>query len=163
MACKPSDFPIFTQIEKSTVDMLLNKVEKYLSDFSETMEIFDISASEMVMLQIFDRIEKRRVYFHIFCKGCDLGELNEGALMCFWIVKLQPFFANNNNIPSNELNSKIALYLFNKTLLAVGATTNKKSGLTEKIAQDLYYSFRFRDISKESLMLLAESLLQENT
>ena len=131
MACKPSDFPIFTQIEKSTVDTLLGKIKKYLLDFSETMGISGISASKPVMLQIFDRVEKRRVYFHIFYKGCDMGELNEGALMCFWIVKLQPFFANNNNIPSPDLNSKIALYLFNKTLLAVAAATNKKSGLTD--------------------------------
>jgi hypothetical protein len=39
-------------------------------------------------------------------------------------------------------------------------TADKKTGLTEKTLEDMYYAFRFRDISKESLMLLAESLIQ---
>jgi hypothetical protein len=159
MASKPSDFPKFTRIEKSAIDALLNKIAEYLWDFSEKMGISGISAHEAVILQIFDRIEKRRVYFHIFYNGCSMGELNEGALMCFWIAKLHPFYDNHNNIPSNVLNAKIALYLFNKTLSFYAAKTNKKNGLTGKIAQDIYYSFRFRDISKESVMLLAESLI----
>jgi hypothetical protein len=159
MASKPSDFPTFTQIEKPAVEALLNKIAEYLSDFSEKIGISGISAHETVMLQVFDRIEKRRVYFHVFYDGCNMGELNEGSLMCFWIVKLQPFYDSHNKIPSNDLNSKIALYLFNKILSFYAANMNKKNGLTEKIMQDLYYSFRFRDISKESIMLLAESLI----
>jgi hypothetical protein len=159
MASKPPDFPIFTQIEKPAIDALLNKIVEYLSDFSEKMGISGISARETVILQIFDRIEKRRVYFHIFYNGCVMGELNEGALMCFWIAKLQPFYDKNKKIPSNELNSKIALYLFNKTLSFSAAKMNKRNGLTEKTARDLYYSFRFRDISKEAVMLLAESMI----
>jgi hypothetical protein len=111
------------------------------------------------MFQILEQIEKRRVYFHIF-NEYDMGELDESVLMSFWIVKLQPFFTVNNNIPSNELNAKIAIFLLNKTLSFVATKTEKQNRITGKVVQDLYYSFRFRDISKESLILLAESLIQ---
>jgi hypothetical protein len=159
MASKPSDFPVFTGIEKLAVYALLDKLTRYLSDFSEKMGISDIFAHEAVVFEIFERVEKRRVYFHVFHNGLNIGELDESALMCFRIVKLQPFFTENNSVPSNELNSKIALYFFNKTLSGFAASKNRKNGLTERIMQDLYYSFRFRDISKEALMLLAESLI----
>jgi hypothetical protein len=61
------------------------------------------------MLEIIERVEKRRVYFHVFYDGCKMGELNEGALFCYWILKLQPFFYTG--MDSNMLNAKISLCL----------------------------------------------------
>jgi len=49
--------------------------------------------------------------------------------------------------------------LFNKILCLVAAKTHKRVNMTEQNVKDIYYSFRFRDISKESLMLLASSLI----
>jgi hypothetical protein len=158
MANKPGDFPQFTEIDKADIDSLCAKFSVYLDDFSKKMGIWDIDCAKPAILQIFNRIEKRRVYFHIFYNDCVMGELNESALMCFWIIKLQPFFTNN--IPANELNAKIALHLFSKTIFFVASKTGKQPHLTGKLLEDLYYSFRFRDISKEALMLLAESLVQ---
>ena len=122
------------------------------------LALFDITAHEGTMIEIFDRIEKRRVYFHIFYNGCKMGELNEGALMCFWIVKLCPFACPT--IPADILNAKIALFLFNRVLSFVAEKSNKRLCITEQTIKDMYYSFRFRDISKESLMLLAGSMVQ---
>jgi hypothetical protein len=87
-----------------------------------------------------------------------MGELNEWALMCFWIIKLCRFTCRD--IPPDILNAKIALFLFNRVLSFVAGKTQKRLYITEQIIKDLYYSFRFRDISKESLMLLAGSMVQ---
>jgi hypothetical protein len=34
-----------------------------------------------------------------------------------------------------------------------------KLNITETIVNDIYYGFRFRDLSKEAIMILAESLI----
>jgi len=78
--------------------------------------------------------------------------------MCFWIVKLCPFSCSK--IPSDVLNAKVALFLFNSMLSFIAKKSGKKVAITSPIVKDLYYSLRFRDISKESLMMLAESLIQ---
>jgi len=158
MANKPEDFPIFTRLDNTMVRELLIKLNLYLNNFTQSTGIADIVVHENTLLEIFDRIEKRRIYFHIFYNGCKMGELNEGALMCFWIIKLCPF--TSPKISPDILNAKIALFLFNSVLSLVAAKLHKRVLLTEQNVKDLYYSFRFRDISKESLMLLAGNLIQ---
>lgn len=156
MANSPEEFPIFTKLDHRQASLLASKFKLYLTDFEETQNIADILQNSSVMIEICERIEKRRVYFHIFY-NCNLGELNEGSLMCFWILKLMPF--SHKKIPANELNAKIALYLFCNVLLFHAKKKNKKINWSETLSKDLYYSFRFRDISKEAIMALAESLV----
>jgi hypothetical protein len=109
------------------------------------------------MYEIIERIEKRRIYFHIYYNGCKMGELNEGALMCFWIIKLTPF--HFNGISNNILNAKIALCLFLNVLHYHTQKEKIKLNITEKMVNDIYYAFRFRDLSKEAITILAGSLI----
>jgi len=94
---------------------------------------------------------------NIYYNGCKMGELNEGALMCFWIIKLNPFHVNG--ISNNILNVKIALCLFLNVLHYHTQKKNIKLHITEKTINDIYYTFRYRDLSKEAIMILAESLI----
>jgi len=158
MANKTEEFPVFTKLDNSMACELLIKLNLYLNNFTQSTGIENIIVHEDTLLEIFDRIEKRRIYFHIFYNGCKMGEINEGALMCFWIVKLCPFTCLK--IPPDILNAKIALFLFNRVLSLVAAKLHKRVCITEQTVKDLFYSFRFRDISKESLMLLAGSMIQ---
>jgi hypothetical protein len=157
MANKPQEFPMFTPPDKGTIESLLAKLNSYLSGFVSASGIFDLSAHDVVLYDIFERIEKRRIYFHIFYNGCELGELNEGSLMCFWILKLMPF--TSSKITTGALNARIALSIFFKTLFYVAKTKNKKVNSTKQITDDLFYAFRFRDLSKEAIMALAESMI----
>ena len=157
MANKPEEFPIFTKLDNGMARELLAKLNLYLKNFTQSTGIADITVHEDTLLEIFDRIEKRRGYFYIFYNGCKMGELNEGALMCFWIMKLCPFTCLK--VPPDILNAKIVLFLFNKVLSLVAVKSNKQVNITEQTVKNLYYSLRFRDISKESLMLLAKSLI----
>ena len=111
MANKIEDFPIFTSLDKITVQNMLAKIANYLHNISDIIKIDHgkIDTSMDIMYEIIERIEKRRIYFHIYYNGCKMGELNEGALMCFWINKLTPF--HYNGIPNNILNAKVALCL----------------------------------------------------
>jgi hypothetical protein len=156
VANTPEEFPIFTKLDKRQVTLLSSKFKFYLTDFEETQGISNIVINPSVMIEICERIEKRRIYFHIFY-NCKMGELNEGSLMCFWILKLMPF--SHETIPANELNAKIALYLFYNVLLYNMKKNGKKVNLNTSLPKDLYYAFRFRDLSKEAIMALAESMV----
>ena len=156
MANTPEEFPVFTKLDKRQVTLLCSKFNFYLKDFKESQGFDYIDHDPVTLSEICDRIERRRIYFHIFY-NCKMGELNEGSLMCFWIIKLMPF--SNKKIPTNELNAKIALYLLNNALLYHAKKNNKKVNISEELNKDLYYSFRFRDISKEAIMALAESMI----
>jgi hypothetical protein len=159
VANKPEEFPPFTPLDKTTIQNMLLKMSSYLSNISDIMKINhqEINTSMDIMYEIIERVEKRRVYFHIFYDRCKMGELNEGALMCFWILKLHPF--NHNRISNNILNAKIALCLFMNMLHYHTRKENIKLIITENIVNDIYYAFRFRDLSKEAIMILAESLI----
>ena len=156
MANTPEEFPVFTKLDKRQLTLLSSKFNFYLKDFEINQGITGIMPDPSVLIEICERIEKRRVYFHIFY-NCKMGELNEGSLMCFWIIKLMPF--SHKSIPANELNAKIALYLLNNMLLYHARKNNKKVNISDSINQNLYYSFRFRDISKEAIMALSESMI----
>ena len=156
MANTPEEFPVFSKLDERQTALLRSRFKVYLQDFELNCGIHDICTSDSVMIEIYERIEKRRIYFHIFY-NCKMGELNEGALMCFWVLKLMPF--SHNNIPANELNAKIALYLLNNMLLFYAGKNNKKVNISNSLDIDLYYSFRFRDLSKESIMALAKSMI----
>jgi len=156
MANIPEEFPVFTKLSERQTTLLRSRFKAYLQDFEINCGITNIDTSDSVMIEIYERIEKRRIYFHIFY-NCKMGELNEGALMCFWILKLTPF--SHPDIPSNELNTKIALYLLNNMLLFYARRNNKRVNISESLNSDLYYSFRYRDISKEAIMALARSLI----
>jgi hypothetical protein len=154
---KLEDFPIFSQADPNTVKYLVRKLNRYLFNFSSQTGINGITIYQQSLYEMIERIEKRRVYFYIFYEGCRLGELNEGALMCFWILKLTPFY--HSNIPTYTLNANIALCVFRNMLEYIAKLIGKKVNMTEQIINDLFYSFCYRDLSKESIMLLAESLL----
>jgi len=154
-----NDYPVFSNIDKTMVDRLATNLVKLLGNLSSVLHIdlTEIIYSKNMLMEIFERVEKRRIYFHIFYKGCKMGKLNEGALLCFWIVKLQPFY--HPKIDTIKLNAKIAVCLFTNSIYFYLKHFNQKKSIPPHFVNDLYYSLLYRDISKEALMILAESFV----
>jgi hypothetical protein len=74
MANKPGDFSIFSSIDKNTINQMVVKFQKYLGNISSVLSVntSEIFISEDVMIEIIERVEKRRVYFYIFYDGCEM-------------------------------------------------------------------------------------------
>ena len=169
MAYKPKDFPQFTPPDSSMArawgkrlkDYLLHNVVSAL----DIKNLSEVKVNRNVMYEIFTRVEKRRVYFHIYHNGMEMGEINEGALICFWILKLMPF--HMKEISNSLLNTKIAYIVFVNLLHYIANKSNKKASpsqklhvnIKKKLMDDLLYDFQYRDLSKEAIMALAESHL----
>jgi len=160
MTNNKNNFPQYEPIDEETVEILMSKLQCYVKNITDVLKIgksADIFCRREVLYEIFNRIEMRRVYFHIFHNGIDMGELNEGCLLCFWILKLMPF--EHDKFSNITLNTKIALCLFINMLGYVAAKTNRKINISGIIIDYLSYAFMYRDLSKEAIMALAESLL----
>jgi hypothetical protein len=155
------DFPKFLSLEQSEIKTMIEKtIHRLLQNIITVLGIEDqpeISVDYDIMSEIITRVEKRRVYFHIYYGGVNMGELNEASLVCFWILKLMPF--RHATISNTTLNAKIAYTFFLNVLFYVAAKTGKKVNARKPVLDQLLYAFKFRDLSKEAIMALAESLL----
>jgi len=157
----PEDFPKFLPVDSSVIDKMINDIiPKMLQDIASVLGIDD--GSEIIvdyntMSEIISRVEKRRVYFYIYYEGVEMGELNEASLICFWILKLMPF--KHEKVSSSTLNSRIAYTFFLKILFYVANVKGKEVNVRDAVLDQLLYAFKYRDLSKEAIMALAESLL----
>jgi hypothetical protein len=159
MANKPEEFPVFTPLDGLTLQQSLKRFSELLQ--KEFVILIggnpdDLMVSEESLYEIFTRIEQRRIYFHVY-HDINMGELNEGALLCFWIIKLSPF--KHKIYQNSRVNARIALSIFMRTLRLYAAKTKMKVRFTPKFLKNLYYAFIYRDLSKEAIMALAEGLL----
>jgi len=159
MPNKPEEFPQFTPLDPETVNKLMEKIPQYLYNVGAVLGIRnpnDLLIDQDALYEIITRVEMRRVYFHIY-HPIEMGELNEGSLICFWILKLMPF--KHETISTTVLNTKIAYILFTNMLIYVAAKTKRKVNVKSDLMKNTVYAFRYRDLSKEAIMALAESLL----
>lgn len=88
-ASKPEEFPIYSQPDSTTMKKLMDKIPSFLQNVAKVLEINspnEILVCQETLYEILTRVENRRVYFHIYYNGKRMGERNEGALICFWIL-----------------------------------------------------------------------------
>lgn len=126
-----------------------------------------IYINEKAVMAVIAKVDQRRKYFEYF-HGLRMSEYKEGALICFWYVKLHPICAVSKDILQNDMkvfnsiNEKLAVYYLLVTLKSMlkqqGMSTEKVDSLPRVYLKELMYSFTYRDLSKEALILLIESM-----
>ena len=180
---KLQKFPVYGDLEPHYAHYLYNKFIGQV----ESIYLVSLSASypnnpkiypnKNDIYTIVEQVWKRKVYFRVFHKDVHgMNELKEAALYCFWVLKLQPFHLTGCTDSMNKLNAKIALRLLISGALTYTKNMNEKSlkeaiankrttrqnltlSMSLAIANDLFYSFQFRDWSKESLMDLCAGMI----
>jgi hypothetical protein len=160
MPPKLKDFPVFESMDPESIKVLFGKLEYYLGNIASVLGIrnpSEICCDMPVLIDIFNRVEMRRIYFHVF-HNMEMGELNEGCLLCFWVLKFMPF--RHNELSNVVLNVKIATCLFMNMLTYAASKENKTVNKRAEVINDLMYAFQYRDLSKEALMVLAKSLIR---
>jgi len=157
MANKPTDFPVFTELSETEIQARIEKLANCLGNIPDMLDLPDLQVDAKCIAQIIDKVEKRRVYFHIFHNGMEMGELNEFSLYCFWIIKLSPF--KHQSVQNNELNAKIAIKLLINAIRKIADKEKKTINISIETIQTIYYAFRYRDLSKEAVMVISKSLV----
>ncbi len=109
------------------------------------------------------RVDKRADYYIIFHKETYLNEVREAALLAFWIIKFKPFLvaSEDGNDYNVNINCGFAAYII------LGAVSEyiereyegkKQLKLSDEYLKKLQYALKYWDLSKEALMLIAETL-----
>jgi hypothetical protein len=149
--------PLLFKEKYERVQGLLKFLEKYTKKYDLTSH--NIEYNKNSLFEIVDRLNKRNVYFRMFYKKAvnGMSERNEAALLCFWILKFAPFFDTTD--PKNPININFAVFV-----LLSGIKYDcfiRKICLTvpDAYTDVLKYAFRYRDISKEAVMAIAETVI----
>jgi len=115
------------------------------------------------LIDIIIRVDKRKAYFHCF-HNMEINECKEAALYAYWITKLRPFSITDkkfqNKFDACIINESFAVHLIGLVLESTGRikmTENVKTSYCDF----LEYSFRFRNFSIDSFIVLVESISTE--
>ena len=112
------------------------------------------------------RVDRRKDYYIVFHKETYLSEVREAALLAFWILKFKPFLIVSDVGKDYVLNVNCGF----ATYILFGAVSeyvkresqrkgeNKKFKVTSEYLNNLQYAFKYWDLSKEAMMLIAETL-----
>lgn len=144
-----------------------------MSEFLEVVKIYidtlpdirmsDLSCNFVSLSEMIVRIDKRKDYFSIFHDNTSMNEVKEVSLMTYWVIKFRPFsfkdYSVNINCP--YINELVAAFLL---LSIIKSETLQKKRIVFPVSSEyvskLLYALRFWDLSKESIMLIGETLCE---
>ena len=159
----PDDY--YEKPDQSYIDQELKKIDKLVCSFCALMKIDSqkIETNVLALKEIIIRLDKRKLYFHIFHKGMEANDYKKNAgLFVFWVLKLHPFWMHIDEDYTSEqiefatyINEKICLFVVMALLREYNSDfIERGEDLLASYKQELEYSFRFRDMSKEALFLM---------
>jgi len=166
-------FPSWGVLTKADYDKLERDMLDELRQFytHRGYDWSNVKCSKSRLRELIDMVERRRLYLHVYHHDehgnpMQMGELNETCLYCFWLLKRYPFFDTSDT--DRDVNLILALELFNYGVHYTAIERRKQGGtdmpnLRPHITKHIEHALKFRDMSKESLMALAESLLYEES
>ena len=153
---------MFENYKRITEQEYLKEVEKLdslLQDFCKASGGYAykaVSVNKSTIRDIIVRVHKRKHYFKVFHNDMVTSEYKETALYCYWILKLRPLWIEPSVKRAERINEKYALHLYVSLLKKYNETFSEKDGINKKHIKELLYSFRFRDMTKESMILMLE-------
>jgi len=134
-------------------------LDKLLLDFCNGSDIYSydlVKTNINTLRDIIVRVHKRKYYFKVFHDEMITSEYKETALYCYWFLKLRPLWIDSSNESSDRINEKFALHLYISLLKKYNEDFIEEDGINKLHIRELLYSFRFRDITKESMILMLE-------
>ncbi len=119
----------------------------------------DYFINEYNLIEVVERVSKRKFYYKVFHGIEHISEFKEIALICFWICKLKPFVVLNQQsalcASTNELFS-IHLVI---CLLEACSKELETFHYPDKITiKNIIYALKYQDLTKEALIQYMECL-----
>lgn len=159
----------YEYLTKDHWDKEIKHFDVLISNFIEESgySFSDIAIFETIIFQIITKVDQRKKYFDFF-HHLNISDFKELALYCFWIIKLKPLFlvkpnANEDDkLAFDSINEKLALYKIINKFKSLARTDEHRKKIdnffSNEYMYELIYSFTYRDISKEALILLIETM-----
>ena len=119
--------------------------------------------SFFTLIDIIVRVDKRKAYYRCF-HDMEINECKEAALYAYWILKLRPFTITDkkylNTATGCTINESFAMHLIGLILENTGRIKQTVK-INDSYRNFLEYSFRFRNFSIDSFIVLIESISTE--
>jgi len=153
-------------------DDLINLLRQFIKEIQNYLQRLGYSENQysicgLDLIDIIIRVDKRLAYFDYFHK-MKINNRKKAALYAYWIIKLRPVKIVDdrlkNKIGHAKVNEKLALNHLLGVLIARGNIKlgNGKDEVIldsrNKFIKELYYSFRFRNFTIDSMIVLADSI-----
>ena len=115
-------------------------------------------------------MDKRLAYFAYFHKGMKINAGKEAALFAYWIIKLRPIKIIDDKLTNSvehsaKINEKLAINHLICALVGLGKVKlwDGSEGVDldpekNKFLKELCYSFRFRNFTIDSMIVLADAI-----
>jgi len=116
------------------------------------------------------RVDKREAYFHFF-HNLKINDEKKAALFAYWIAKLHPVKFIDDNLRNKKIHANVNEKLAINHLLTALVRKNKiklwdgHAGIKieeSKYIEELFYSLRFRNLSIDSMIVLADSITTDS-
>lgn len=149
------------EILKDKSNKLLKQFEKYAN--ATGLPIKDVCIQRTLIPRIILRVDKREGYFMVFHEQTRINEIKQAALVAYWILKLKPFMINTDDSDMSykycRINEGFAIFY----LLSAFTQYAKQQGydtanLSDRLIEELKYAFTYWDLSKESIILISETI-----
>ena len=159
----------YQPLSKDELGQIWNKHKTIMEDFirKNDYDPSKVFVNDKLIMALIAKVDQRKKYFRFFHK-LDMSECKEVALIAFWYIKLQPICASSRDVLEDDLlqldaiNEKMAVYYILSTLKAILIKQNLPLGRLNELPityiEEMVYSFRYRDFSKESLIFLVETM-----
>jgi hypothetical protein len=153
-------------------DDLINLLRQFIKDIHNYLQKLGYRETQysicgLDLIDMIIRVDKRLVYFDYF-HNMKINDRKKAALYAYWIIKLRPVKIVDdglkNKIGHAKVNEKLALNHLLGVLIARGKIKlgNGKDEVMlnfgNKFLKELYYSFRFRNFTIDSMIVLADAI-----
>ena len=155
----------YTEPSQEYISGEMKKFEEIVTQFCDISQIDRnrIEVNYQTLQDVIIRVDMRKLYFRVFHSNMEANEYKViMGLECFWILKLRPFWMKIEPNDSSEamhiatwINEKIALHMACSVLETYNPEFFKEGrDICKSYCEELEYSFRYRDLSKESMFLM---------
>jgi hypothetical protein len=143
--CYPS--PMFIHSECKQLKEIIGKVCRLLK-----LDIDSIFVNKNIYAAYY-RVDQRKVHYKMYRQGMTLGEINEAAILCYWIIRYRPIRFKDGSF--DAINEIVAYYML---IFAVCGASQKKLSDFSSITADILYAFMNRNMTYDTMTLLAKAM-----
>lgn len=127
---------------------------------------FELYVGYHLLYEALDRVDKRIAYYWCY-HGIEASERKVAALIAYWIVRFKPFVCTDESrVDQKEyvcINERFALYIILSVVAADAGIQNIDQGmLNSDYAKKLFYTFRYRNVSIDTIVTLCEGLTPQS-
>ena len=167
--------PVYQQLPSIEIGKILKSFKEFIDDFLRGLEYPGDIKYIVCGLDLIDailRVDKRMHYFQYF-HSMECNEGKRAALYAYWIAKLRPIkiidsrYINVDGY-SNMVNELFAVHYLLAALCGMGriklwdGCDGFKLSLDNPFIKRLWYSFRFRSVPIDSIIVLADAITTDS-